>query len=103
MSDPDAILLDIPTTPDAIADRARRTVAAESADAHEARALLEMLGLIEPAPRETADVTDGRRVCLECRTPVQNRHGLLKPGVRRLVGRGLCSTCYARQRAKEVV
>lgn len=102
MSDPDAILLDIPTTPDAIADRARRTVAAESTDAHEARALLEMLGLIEPAPRETV-VADGRRVCLGCRTPVQNRHGLRKSGVRRLIGRGLCSTCYARARAKEAV
>lgn len=76
---------------------AMRTVAANAANADEARDLLEMLGLIEPKPKVDSPAAVAHLVCCAAcgkpgRTPTQPLERW--PGTVILKGRGMCSPCY---------
>ena len=90
------VILDVlETTPD-IARKAMLTIAENSADADETKAMLVMLGLIkgeDPAP-----VTSPAPRCTVCDTPMYSKRSLAQPeGYVRDGGRGMCSSHYQQQ------
>lgn len=89
--------------PEHLVAPARRTVAANAKDPEDARQLLEMLGLIEPASQSAAAPVRCQRYCDGCKRPARN-HGEDPggwPGTVAIRARGLCGTCHHEARAAE--
>lgn len=90
----------IPTTSPEMEAAARRTVAASSRDASEAKLMLQMLGLMDGEAgvahvREVGHCTCGAPM-VSWRTPLP-----LPAGTKRHRGRGLCTSCHKRARRAE--
>lgn len=87
------------TLPDWVIEPARRTVASNARNADDALMLLQMLGLADTPTTERAnEVGTCAGTCGRPTRPPRSDAGMYPPGTIEIAARGMCQSCYSRDR-----